>query len=488
MLTAVAAWMIFQLRRHKLDDYRARYRIWVVLAIAAAFSSFEASSSGLMLLGMSIDGWTRKEIGYGGFPLVLASFASIIGVMGIRLCSELKSAPMSVVSWLLGLLAWAASALLGTGLLKTPWSPATTELVVGGCLLGGILAVFQASGIYLRQTYIHAQKRFLVRNGANLAPIQWKVPKLSLRRRRDESDGSEESNAAAGNRKWKLPWSGKRKGAMDEVEENGHRQSTNRVAKTKSIDGPQLDQGLTKKRGWFGIGGNRDAETKPTDSIPKPVAQITKTESRQTEVDKKDVSPKPDKRSFWSRGSSTTVKPKKELDTGAAQPKRGWVSRFSKSQKPNDTSVTDSRSTKHPVPSSKEPSVKQVPDAKRVDGKDKKSWLLFASRKPKDPTEPRVVASKTKKAKVDEPVAKTGRRGLFGMLDGLKLKPPSDENSRPNFPGATRPMPIKQGQQIPSTLGDSDDDDGDDDYSGRPMSKADRKKLRRQQLDDRRAA
>jgi hypothetical protein len=49
-------------------------------------------------------------------------------------------------------------------------------------------------------------------------------------------------------------------------------------------------------------------------------------------------------------------------------------------------------------------------------------------------------------------------------------------------------FPIKQGQQIPSNQPDSDDEDGDDDYSGRPMSKEDRKKLRRQGLDDRRAS
>ena len=505
MLTAVAACMIFQLRRHKLDDYRARYRIWVLLAIAAAFSSFEASSSGLMLLGMSIDGWARKEIGYGGWPLVLASFASIIGVIGIRLCSELKSAPMSVVSWLFGLLAWAASALLGTGLLKTTLSSATIDLVVGGCLLGGILAVFQASGIYLRQTYIHAQKRFLVRNGANLAPIQLRIPKFSLRRKRDESGKSEESIASAGKPKWKLPWPRRRNKAMDEFKENGNPQSTNRVSGSKSVDktidksrrslddegvqsktkakgrllgivpnrhelnerleaepiaeddGSPVDQGLTKKRGWFGIGGNRDAESKPPASASKSVTQTTRTESRKIEAD-------------------------------TAKPKRGWVSRFSKSQKPNDSSVTDSRSPKQTFLPIKQPSVKQVQDVEKVDGKEKKSWLSFASKKPKDPTEPRVVANKSERAKVDEPAAKTGRRGLFGMLDGLKLKPPPEEKTRQNSPGSMKPMPIKQGQQIPSTQGDSDDDEGDDDYSGRPMSKADRKKLRRQQLDDRRAA
>jgi len=180
--------------------------------------------------------------------------------------------------------------------------------------------------------------------------------------------------------------------------------------------------------------------------------------------------------------------PKKEPDADTAKPKRGWVSRFSKSQKPNDSSVADSRSPKQTFLPSKQPSVKQVQDVEKVDGKEKKSWMSFASKKPKDPTEPRVGANKSERAKVDEPASKTGRRGLFGMLDGLKLKPPPEEKTRQNSPGSMKPMPIKQGQQIPSTQGDSDEDEGDDDYSGRPMSKADRKKLRRQQLDDRRAA
>ena len=544
MLTAVAAWMIFQLRRHKLDDYRARYRIWVVLAISAAFSSFEASSSGLLLLGMSIDGWARKEIGYGGWPLVLASFASIIGVIGIRLCSELKTAPMSVVSWLFGLIAWAVSALLGTGLLKTTWSQATIDLVVGGCLLGGILAVFQASGIYLRQTYIHAQKRFLVRNGANLAPIQWKVPKLSFRRNRhpDELSQPSESLATFKKPKWKMPWSRKRILGTDEMKANEMPRATatrvsgplgvrsgdksvdkapeksrkafdsdvvpskpkgrlfgiipNRHALNEKLeaepigedDGPMEDQGLTKKRGWFGIGGNRDMEAKAPVSTPQSLAKTAKAESRQNEKEKKVVLPRSDKRSFWSRGSSEKVEPKKVAASDAPKPKQGWVSKFSKSQKAIDASLADSPSAKQTASPNKQPSLKLVQEAEAVDGKSKKSWLSFASRKPQEPREPKVATKKTERASVDEPVANSGRRGLFGMLDGLKLKPPSEETTRQNSQPLTKPVPIKQGQQIPSTQADNDDEDGDDDYSGRPMSKADRKKLRRQNLDDRRAA
>ncbi len=557
MLTAVAAWMIFQLRRHKLDDYRARYRIWVVLAIAAAFSSFEASSSGLLLLGISIDGWAQREIGYAGWPLVLATFASIIGVIGIRLCSELKSAPMSVVSWLLGLMAWALAALLGTGLLKISWSPATIDLVVGGSLLGGFLAVFQASGIYLRQTYIHAQKRFLVRNGANLAPIQWKVPKLSLRRKRSveelgESDNQNSVQTASGKSKWKMPWPRKRNNGSVGFEENidnpnsvkressvqsgiektrntlddktisskpkgrlfgivPHRSERNEKLDADPIredDGPMEDQGLTKKRGWFGIGGNRDAEVKSSVSTPQSVAaprsisKSEKLESKPIDVDKNDAIPKSDKRSFWSRKSNEKSQPtprlKDAIATEAPKSKRGWISKFSKTQQLIDAAAADGAAAKQTgsqtgsqtVSQTKQPFAKAAKEQEisGIDGKEKKSWLSFASRKPKEPSERKVVAKKTEKTGVDEPASKSGRRGLFGMLDGLKLKPPTEDSAKKDSNPSAKPVPIKPGQQIPSTQPDSDDEDGDDDYSGRPMSKADRKKLRRQGQDDRRAA
>ena len=145
---------------------------------------------------------------------------------------------------------------------------------------------------------------------------------------------------------------------------------------------------------------------------------------------------------------------------------------------------------KQTVSHTKQPIAKAAKEreSEGVDVKNKKSWLSLASRKPKAPSEQKVVAKKTEKTSVDEPASKSGRRGLFGMLDGLKLKPPTEDSAKKDSNPSAKPVPIKQGQQIPSTQPDSDDEDGDEDYSGRPMSKADRKKLRRQGQDDRRAA
>ncbi len=152
----------------------------------------------------------------------------------------------------------------------------------------------------------------------------------------------------------------------------------------------------------------------------------------------------------------------------------------------------DKATAKQTVAADKQTLAKESKEGSTEESAKKKSWLSFGSSKPKEPKAAKPIAKKTEKpssekANSDEPASKSGRRGLFGMLDGLKLKPPTDEVDKKESAPVTKPVPIKQGQSIPSTQSDNEDD-GDDDYSGRPMSKADRKKLRRQGLDDRRAA
>ena len=75
------------------------------------------------------------------------------------------------------------------------------------------------------------------------------------------------------------------------------------------------------------------------------------------------------------------------------------------------------------------------------------------------------------------------------MFDGFKLKPPVEQKGPDATINSSKPVPIQQGQVLPSTrTAESEEEDSDDNDSGRPMSKAERKKLRRTQQEDRRAA
>jgi hypothetical protein len=498
LLTAIACWMTFNLRRHKLDDYRARYRVWAIMGFVALFLHFDAGTSALLLLGQSIDPWARAEIGYGGWPLVLATTASMVGVMGIRLCSELKSVPSSVLSWVLGLAAVAASALLGTGLLKTGWTPETLRLISGSLWLAGALAVFQAIAMYLRHTYIQAQKRFLSRNGVNVKPIQMRLPNWSLKRNQEEASSSEDQDATTGTegRRWRdrLPWGGSRKkdgeDGHDPRERNdvSQRSKANTTKQPKQIahqdeedwaedeesleraavkqtqppqakrlfgllpnrqlaneqvefepvaedEGEPIDEGLTKKPGWFGLGGNAEMREEKR----KAKAEAATLRAREKESKKVESS---------------------------SEEKRRWLSRM----KPNLSGAA------------------KLLNPKKV--------LSHLKRKPKlDPDGNEVIA---KPKAVKPPREKKEKRSWLGLLDGLKLKPPSsaegasaDSNSKTDV----APKPIDSNSSSPSLRQSSNQNVArpstqayEEEYGEeRPLSKAERKKLR-QQGNDRRAA
>ena len=490
LLTALASWMIFSLRRHKLDDYRARYRIWIVVALAALFSSFDSATQFLYLLGLSIDGWAKREIGYGGWPLVLASFASLIGVLAIRLCSELKSVPTSVASWIFGLLSWVSSALLGTGLLKVSLSKEYLDLVVGSLWLGGILLVFQSAAIYLRTTYIHAQKRFLQRSGCDVGPISWRLPSLkkSSQNPEEEEDESEDETTAHEVGKstqsgWLSRWSRNKDSTSSDEEDESYNEAEpneNRTSRsTKSAGGipreeptPKklfgvipnrhlrneqleyepigedddqlIDEGLTKTSGWFGIGGN------------KPRESTSESTKKNESLHEKEVSSRQGK-SWWNRKSSygDEANPVGKTSSGDS-----------------DTSTTTQKRWFPPIPglrkrTSSKPTVENV---SATEESTKRSLFRGQVRRMKDRLTTRVRQSNDAQE----------RKGWLSIFDGLRLKPPT--NTSTDGSEADGPKPIKP-QDLPSTK--NYDETGWD--PNNKMSKSERKRLRRQQ-DDRRAA
>lgn len=532
-LTAIVAWTIYRIRQHKLDDYRAKYRIWILLTLVAVFSSFDGSTSALYLLGQTIDGWTRREIGYGGWPLILAAYASLVALLGVRLSSELKATPTAVVLWFGGLLAWASAALIGTGLLKLQWNVGTIDMVVGGCWLGGVLAVFQAAGMFLRHCYIHAQKRFLERSVMGSGGFAIRMPSMPWSRTRDEDsldprvsvrskngkeedenvldsvpmqrDGSDDRKRS----KWMF-WRNRAATAdgQDVDDDEDERSVPAQKSKTKHAptakvddgstdtkrrnrmlgwlpsrteineelideplsedDGEAIDIGLTKKPGWFGLGGNREAVPAVTPS---------------------GVTSKAQKSAPLARTAPATQSGTEHSSESKTSATRRWIPTLRRAKPSGEMEASGHKST----------------DAKSLEAKPK----------PVTPTaKPAVATSKTTATESEKPKSRwtsmLGAAKLSGWFDGLKLKPPVETNSsgKPQpvvnkSPSANQsssvtqaPKPISNSNApLPSTKPantswqqPSANDDDDDASDSRPLSKAERKRMRRQQGNDRNAA
>jgi hypothetical protein len=76
------------------------------------------------------------------------------------------------------------------------------------------------------------------------------------------------------------------------------------------------------------------------------------------------------------------------------------------------------------------------------------------------------------------------KKGLFGFMDSLKLRPPAEEREgAPQFQEVASKSPEKAAQRAESYEDDDDEDDLQD--SGRPLSKAEKKRLRREQMQKR---
>jgi hypothetical protein len=158
--------LTFQLRRHKLDDYRGEYRLWFWLVVTCLLGSLDATTHISELFAASIDGWSRGTLGWSGPAVFRSVIAVLIGLLGLRMCSELKVVPFSLVLWLVGLTAWVASAALARDEFRLDKFDLTIQHRIWlrcGLWLCGLAAIWLAGLTYLRHVYIEAQRRFLLR-------------------------------------------------------------------------------------------------------------------------------------------------------------------------------------------------------------------------------------------------------------------------------------------------------------------------------------
>ena len=187
-----ATLLTFQIRQHKLDDYEGEYRLWFWLVLTCLLASIDAATHISELLGLSLNPWCQRTLGWSGPAVVKATMATLIGLLGLRLCSELKTVPISLVYWLGGLGAWAGSAALAQDELQLEISLQFRIWLKTALWLGGLTAVWLSALTYLRHVYIDAQQRFLARNRRGRGTFGQRM-KEKLPRFRREKDKDEDS-------------------------------------------------------------------------------------------------------------------------------------------------------------------------------------------------------------------------------------------------------------------------------------------------------
>ena len=181
-----AAFLIYQLRRYRLDDYRGQYRLWRTMLLTLAFTSVGVTVSLVDWSGSMIDAalgrraalagadWVRLLVSMGGMVLVL------------RLIAETYRSRFSLVALLVAVAALVFPEAAGWNLfaIDSPikWSAMTSAPLVGST------AIFLSLGAYLRLLYrevceIEASPSIRVKLSEQFSNLKF----LPARRDRDDS-------------------------------------------------------------------------------------------------------------------------------------------------------------------------------------------------------------------------------------------------------------------------------------------------------------
>ena len=159
LAASLVAVLVYSVRRHQVDDYRGRYRVWLWAALCWFLMASDAAASlhegfrdlvtlltGTALLG---DGSIWWVIGY----------ALLLGAIGVRLLLDMWPCRLSTAALLAAGGAYAAAVPLRLGWLSVE-DPVRRVMVLQGAVMGGHLLLLLAMGLHLR--YVLADARGLL--------------------------------------------------------------------------------------------------------------------------------------------------------------------------------------------------------------------------------------------------------------------------------------------------------------------------------------
>ncbi len=459
LLCLGATILTFQLRRHKLDDYDGEYRLWFWLVLTCLAASIDATTHITELLGLALNRWSQIQLGWSGPAVVQATLTALIGMLGLRLCTELKTVPASLAFWLIGLVAWAGSAVLAQEMVKVDISLQLRIWLRVTLWMSGLTCVWLSALTYLRSVYIEAQQRFLPRGrmAARInAPLGQRIRESipTMPAWRSHADAEEDAAGETKESKWKLP-SFRRQASVGNSASDEHSDRKRDESPPVRPDAPVASQTTIKSQSQPKV----DA---PPSSKPSPLSFFKRSRDPNQAATSQENNKLADSENRRESSPNSTT-------DGAPTSEKSRLTGWLRKPKNNDEADEFKKVTKS-IPAA---TAKSSPAEDRADSDDdspttRKSWLPKMSL-PKLPSIPKPSLSRL--------VPKI-------KLPSFRLPPPNEVERS------------SKGQSSRNSSADglptSDDEDKAGGESGpsnpqRAMSKAERRRLRRMQNQDRAA-
>ena len=156
MLSGAMSVLIYSLRKHKIDDYPGRYRIWLWAAIGWIALSINTTAP---LHGAYVDLMTHltgRTAGPQGAYWWLAPVAIVFGAIGAGVLIDVRRCRMAFVTLALAHGAWAAALAVNFGWLPNPtW--ATSTMIISGAAMSGHACLLTGLALYARYVLLDVE-------------------------------------------------------------------------------------------------------------------------------------------------------------------------------------------------------------------------------------------------------------------------------------------------------------------------------------------
>ncbi|HEY2883332.1 MAG TPA: hypothetical protein VGJ15_12880, partial [Pirellulales bacterium] len=157
---AVGSWLIYSIRRHRLDDYRGSYRLWLWCAIAWMAMSIDATANLHAPFSRAMARATGWSMLPDGAVWWIGIWGLVISVLSLRMILELRECRTALVAIASALAMWIVS-LAG----EMHWLPLGEHaaLVTAACRLLGNATLLAGIGLYARHVLLDSEGLLKVR-------------------------------------------------------------------------------------------------------------------------------------------------------------------------------------------------------------------------------------------------------------------------------------------------------------------------------------
>jgi len=300
MFTVAVILMVFRIRRHRLDDYRARYRCWLWIAPMLVFACFDSMLNLRGDIALGLESVTRiRLLGQtDGWWVVLWSLA--FGAMALRILIETWESRMSMLFTLVSACAFYLAMSVDLNLIVVP-EVVSRELATHACRLTGAAFLSIAIIQYARFVWLDAQG-------------------LMTKHARVESIVHEEVTEEA------APAKPKRTPSKRNTPRKTSRNATpaREVVKEEADDPNDLDEeesDAQPRKSWFGWGRRKATESEQGTEEEMPVSSSKPKVMREPDQEDTDVEDAPAKKSWFGWGKSSESEPSAEEETAATPTK-----------------------------------------------------------------------------------------------------------------------------------------------------------------------